>query len=210
VQATLLAEEGKMLDRRLQARLLGTLVLTPLGLGACSDTVSVETSDPVPSAPVLSVNGDLVDYAVMKQGMGRLARRVALALQDEALRQRVFDALQASEIPENKLHFRTLLGDEDVGLRQSIRVASGLQEGTLDASLDSLVDLEFYVPVPEHRAAWTGDENVIVVSFPDDDGSQPVGFDLQGRAVPSRSSRLGSSRTSSARAPTCPRPIIGT
>jgi hypothetical protein len=70
-----------MLDRRLQARLLGTLlVLTPLGLGACSDTVSVETSDPVPSAPVLSVNGDLVDYAVMKQGMGRLARRVAFGL----------------------------------------------------------------------------------------------------------------------------------
>jgi hypothetical protein len=152
-------------------------------MGACSDTVSVETSDPIPSAPVLSVSGDLVDYPVMKEGMGRLARRVALALQDEALRQRVFDALQASDIPENKLHFRTLLGDDDVGLRQSIRVASSLQEGALNASLDSLVDLEFYVPVAEHRAAWTGDEDVIVVSFPDDDGSQPVGFDLQGRPV---------------------------
>ena len=42
--------------------------------------------------------------------------------------------------------------------------------------------LEMYFPVPGHRAAWTGDENVLVATA-ERDGEAPVAYDLAGRRI---------------------------
>ena len=39
-----------------------------------------------------------------------------------------------------------------------------------------------YFPVPAHRAAWTGDENVLVATA-ERDGDAPVAYDLAGRRI---------------------------
>jgi hypothetical protein len=111
-----------------------------------------------------------------------LTREVAVALRDQEVRQDLLAALRASPFRENKLHFRTfLLGDG----QRLFRAMSGSlgADNRLVATLDSLVDLEFYMPVPQHRASWVGGPDLIVGSVMDDEGSTPHVFDLSGRPV---------------------------
>lgn len=164
---------------------LGGLLVASV-LIACSDAVRPGGEHPIAGADAVirSVNGTPVPYAEMQEGMARLARQVAVALSDPPLRQRVYQELQASPFRENKLHFRSLLIDDDVGLRRAMADAVGVTEAVVMAALDSVVDLEFYMPVNEHWAAWEGDANLLVASFPDDDGSTPRGFNLEGRELP--------------------------
>src|SRR6266581_205295 len=42
------------------------------------------------------------------------------------------------------------------------------------------IELEIYLPVPAHRAAWTGDENILVATALTDD-DPPIAFDPTGR-----------------------------
>lgn len=58
----------------------------------------------------------------------------------------------------------------------------GLTHSAVLATLDSVADLEFYMPVPEHRARWQGDENLIVATALLDH-EIPVAFDLNGAPV---------------------------
>lgn len=57
-------------------------------------------------------------------------------------------------------------------------------ESMILASLDSILDLEFYMPVDEHRQRWTGGAELLAASVPNDDGSLRRGFDLAGEEVP--------------------------
>lgn len=150
---------------------------------ACLDIVEVAQDDQAEIQPLQSVSGVEVDYGLMKQSMARFARDVAVALEDDRLRRRVYEAMTESPHSESKLHFRTILEDEELGLGTSIASLRAVPVSRVFAAADSVVDLELYMPVDEHRASWSGDGNIIVVSFPDDDGSQPVAFDLAGRAV---------------------------
>lgn len=53
--------------------------------------------------------------------------------------------------------------------------------------LDSLIDLEFYMPVKDHWARWTGGTDLIVATALKDH-EVPVAYDLQGNPVPLSSS----------------------
>lgn len=53
----------------------------------------------------------------------------------------------------------------------------------LVAALDSLRDLELYVPVPEHFKVWNGDTNLLVATNLHDH-EIPIAFDLSGRPYP--------------------------
>jgi len=50
------------------------------------------------------------------------------------------------------------------------------------AAVDSLIDMEFYMPVKEHFGRWTGDSNLIVAAALRDH-EIPVAFALDGSRV---------------------------
>ena len=112
----------------------------------------------------------------------RLARRVALALRDPAFRARLKQDLDRSPVREGKLHFQRYLAGTQAQATAAMARASG-ETGhavSLDARLAPA--LELYLPVPEHRAAWTGDERVLVATT-DDERAAPVAFSPGGERV---------------------------
>jgi hypothetical protein len=116
----------------------------------------------------------------MEEVHARIARAVALALAQEEVRMSVFRALGASPYRESKLHLRTALASS-LGMLAS---RASAHAPNLNALLDSVVDLEFYMPVPAHRNQWNGGNDLIVAGVLKDDGRLPVAFDLEGTPFP--------------------------
>ncbi len=132
---------------------------------------------------LLSVGGFMVSDAQMRNALARATQAVAQALDDPGVRSKVYNALVRSPYPEHKLHFGTTLRIDVTELLASMATASQTPETSMLSMLDSIVDLEFYMPVPEHREVWTGGVDLIVASQLFDDGTLPIAFDLAGREV---------------------------
>ncbi len=109
----------------------------------------------------------------------RLARRMALALRSPAFRSYVRNELARSTFREHKLPFRVFLGADGGRARAALARASGEREDVVDGEIATTEALEFYVPVPGHRAAWDGGEDVLVATALRD-GEAPVAFDTRG------------------------------
>ena len=107
----------------------------------------------------------------------------------------VYTELHASPYREHKLHFGTFLRGSAKPLLAAMAAArsaapdagvsggAALTSDAVLATLDSIVDLEFYMPVKEHFVTWTGGRDLIVASALRDDGRVPFGFDLTGQPV---------------------------
>ncbi len=121
--------------------------------------------------------------------MVALAKSVAIALQDDSVRQEVFRALHASPYREHKLHFRTFTDGAGARLINAAAAASGRSVASMRAIRDSAIDLEFYMPVKSHFANWTGDANLLVATSFDADKDIPVAFALSGERVPLTSAK---------------------
>jgi len=102
----------------------------------------------------------------------KLAREFAKALKNPAFRAYVKAQLDASPFREHKLQFQTFLGANG---RRALRYL----EAGADQEAKAAIPLEIYFPVPAHRAAWTGDENVLVATGITD-RDVPIAFDPQG------------------------------
>jgi len=146
------------------------------GLAACSDRQA-------PTQPTLESESPaaLVEPGRERsQQLERLARRFARALADPAFRAEVKQALDASPYPEGKVYFqRALARDGDRGYQVLAR-ASGEALADVTRDANGVGTLELYLPVPAHRAAWSGDEQVLVATA-ERDGEAPVAFDVGGR-----------------------------
>jgi hypothetical protein len=153
-------------------------------LGGCDDRV-VEPQDGTTHVVALlpTSSGELVSKAEMEIRTKEVARAVALALANETVRTYVYEAMRASPIDEEKLHFGSFFEEEGGALRNEMSLRSGKSAAELRGLLDGVIDLEFYMPVDEHRAQWRGGEDLIVATVLDDEGSVPVGFDLLGQGV---------------------------
>jgi hypothetical protein len=132
----------------------------------------------------MSRAGIPVKKNVMESLASSVARQVAVALQDASLRAQVHSALENSLFRENKLHFEAFLRNGGEALLDGMANARGSHADDVLLMLDSIVDLEFYMPVSEHRVSWAGGDNLIVATAIDDDGAVPRGFDLMGSDVP--------------------------
>lgn len=115
---------------------------------------------------------------------GEWARRVALALADPALRQRVKNDMRDSPISEFKLRFADYLrGPSGTRMLQRFAERDGITEvGALQA-LTNIPALEFYMPVAAHRKSWRGGGNLIVATQVEDTDN-PIAWDTQGKRVP--------------------------
>ena len=122
----------------------------------------------------LSPPGDaaLAASAKAPQKPEKLTREFAKALENPAFRAYVKAQLDASPFREHKLQFQTFLGANG---RRALRY---LEQGA-EQDAQAAVPLEIYFPVPAHRAAWTGDENVLVATGITD-RDVPIAFDPGG------------------------------
>jgi hypothetical protein len=163
---------------------LATLVLLA-GAAACSDRGGSAPTAPS-SEPATAVNGGTMlhsasprNEAAARAAQEHLARRVALALADPAFRAAIKAEFDRSPVIEHKLHFqRWLVGSERRALKALARAARE-SEAAVDADVRSAPALEMYIPVPAHRAAWTGGQNVLVATERADHEA-PVAFDIRG------------------------------
>jgi hypothetical protein len=99
----------------------------------------------------------------------------------------VFDQLHSSLFPEHKVHFGPFLLKAGNPLLARVAALNGVSEAAIGKSVDSLVDLEFYMPVKGHWATWAGGPDLIVATALKDH-EIPIAYDLEGSLVPLSSS----------------------
>jgi hypothetical protein len=169
-----------------------------VAIGACSDSAlkPVSPASPAPST-ALAPSGEFKSGgwgnharagAEEVAATERLARGVALALAEPAVRQEIKAAIASSDVREHKLHFASFLHGRGANL-----IAASARHGGLDAAgfakaIAQVRDLEFYMPVTAHREKWTGGPDLLVAAtaWKED---PPVAFSVDGkRQVLSKSS----------------------
>ena len=154
-----------MLNRRLAVAAL-------LAVAACTDRSVTPPSDAGPSPAA--------DVAPSSRRPEGLARMVAKGLKNAAFRAYLKAQLDASPYAEHKLQFETFLTANSGRALRQIAEENGATKDAVDAEAKAAIALEVYFPVAEHRAAWSGDEQVLVATALTDD-DPPVAFDPAGR-----------------------------
>lgn len=81
--------------------------------------------------------------------MTTLARVTAMALANDSIRQRVYQAIHNSKVREHKIRFADFLETEGGALFEEMARRYGADAGRIRAIRDTAVDLELYVPVKE-------------------------------------------------------------
>ncbi len=146
-------------------------VATLLLIAACSDRAVTPPSDMPAAASTASSKSSPPEA---------LAKMVAKGLKNPAFRAYLKAQLDASPYREHKLQFETFLAaNEGRGFRE-IAGENGTTKEAVATEAKAAIALEVYFPVPEHRAAWTGDENVLVATALRED-DPPIAFDVEGR-----------------------------
>lgn len=158
-------------NRNIAAAILASMAL--VGAAACTD--GAEAPFQAQQAAVLAQNSEI-------PAGQRVAQLVALALREPSARGIFYRATSSSPVKEGKLFLSGYLGGEGTPLLQAMARAGGLSTTEVQALVAQTGPVEIYLPVPEHRAAWTGGENVIV-AYAERDRAQPFGFDLNGNPV---------------------------
>lgn len=154
-------------------RLHFCLLTLVAAVAACDRDAPTSPSD---SAPAVAVPSPVTERASRE----RLARRLALALAEPGFRAAVKSRLDQSPFREKKVHFRRFLQREGrAALRDMARI-NGEAESAVESDANGAVALEMYLPVPEHRASWTGGSDILVATERED-GEPPVAFDIHGR-----------------------------
>jgi hypothetical protein len=141
-----------------------------LALAACGDR-----TNPEPTEPSALVSRDTPGAA-----RERLARRLALALDDDAFRARLKHHLDRSPVREGKLHLQRYLSTSHARATDDIARISGESRAVVASDARQAPELELYLPVPAHRIAWTGNRNVLVATM-EDERQPPVAFSPDGR-----------------------------
>src|SRR5438034_4786658 len=134
-------------------------------------------------APVTEPDGGVqaaASIATLSKRPEALAKIVAKGLRNAAFRAYLKAQLDASPYREHKLQFQTFLAANSGHALRQIASENGLSEESIAAQAKAAIEIEVYLPVPAHRAAWTGDENILVATALTDD-DPPIAFDVDGR-----------------------------
>lgn len=118
-----------------------------------------------------------------RAALTRIARLVAVALDNEPARQRLKRDMRAAPFREHKLQLGSYLGSTGGRALLGRMVAlSGAGEKELLETVAAVRPLELYMPVSRHRESWTGSADVLVVSQLDE-GETIAAFDSRGSPV---------------------------
>ncbi len=151
-----------------------TVALAALALvAACVDRIPV-TSPPSSEGPPPAAS--LAPASRRPEG---LARMVAKGLKNPAFRAYLKAQLDASPYREHKLQFETFLAANSGRALREVASENSVTKENLAAEAKAAIALEVYLPVPAHRAAWQGDEQILVATALTDD-DPPIAFDAEG------------------------------
>lgn len=147
---------------------------------ACSD------GQPAPTAPVAGMNALASGSAAAEQQtLDQIARALAMALQDQGLRQRIKNDMRHSPHLEHKLDFRSYMHGQSGGiLLAKMAKETGMSRQDLLALVDRVRPLEMYFPVDAHREAWTGGADLQVLGHLTASGAPAAAYALTGAPVP--------------------------
>jgi hypothetical protein len=109
----------------------------------------------------------------------RLARRIALALGDDRFRAQLKQDLDQSPVREGKLHLQRYLSSSHARATGEIARSTGESNAAVELDARRAPPLELYLPVPAHRAAWTGSDHILVATA-GDERQPPVAFSPTG------------------------------
>ncbi|HMJ17227.1 MAG TPA: hypothetical protein VK478_02470 [Gemmatimonadaceae bacterium] len=160
----------------------GVLVLALLAcLTACADSVSSTVGPAV--SPDVRTDPAPQSEGAERAALTKVARLVAVAMDNEPARQHLKRDLRTAPFREHKLELSAYLRSKDGrALLEKIVELNGGGERELFATLASIRPLELYMPVAKHRESWTGSAEVLVVSQLNE--SEPiVAFDQTGRRL---------------------------
>jgi hypothetical protein len=145
------------------------LASTIIGLSALASAACSPDAATTPLAP-----NEIATARVAAPATGseqRLARSLALGLQDPAVRGQVRDAMRASLVDEHKLVLQTFAQTASgKALVQSAARKSGVSVKSIETQIAALPALDFYMPIRAHRQSWQGTDNVVVVATLDRKG----------------------------------------
>lgn len=91
-----------------------------------------------------------------------LAAGIARTLRDPSIRAKVRDDMRDSRVREHKLHFTRYLRGQDRSFVRALARTLNMTDSAAVATVATVRELEFYMPVQKHRQSWTGDANIIV------------------------------------------------
>ena len=160
----------------------GVLVFALFGaLAGCADPSS-RTVGPSPSNDIVT-GPTTAAPSEERVALTKIARLVAVAMDNEPARQRLKRDMRSAPFREHKLELASYLKSKDGrALLESMAAQTQGGEGDVFGTLAAVRPLEFYMPVEKHRESWTGKGDVLVVSQLDE--SEPiVAFDEQGKEV---------------------------
>ena len=158
------------------------LVLAMLAcLTACMDPVTNATGPTIASD--VGAQPASASSSAERAALSKIARLVAVSMDNEPARQHLKRDLRAAPFREHKLQLASYLKSRDGKALLDRMVASGGgSEQDLLQTISAVRPLEFYMPVAKHRESWTGSADVLVVSQLAE--SEPiVAFDERGREV---------------------------
>jgi hypothetical protein len=149
----------------------------------CSDATAPDASHS------RSRSADAATPAIPAQqasAMQQVARGVALALDDAAVRIAVRDAMRDSPWNEHKLVFHEFLGTEGgTAVVNSAASALRMEPDQFLAEVAKLPSLDFYFPHGSQRRTWRGTPGIVVGATLASDGNETnYRFDSRGQAVP--------------------------
>src|SRR5207237_869201 len=160
----------------------GVLVLALLALAACADpasrSVAPSSSKDVSSAPAPApAPAPGAAAGEERAALTKIARLVAVALDNEPARQHLKRDMRAAPFREHKLELASYLRSKDGSelLNRMAALTNG-GERAVFGTLATIRPLELYMPVAKHRESWTGKADVLVVSQLDQ-WTPIVGFD---------------------------------
>lgn len=151
------------------------LAVSLVGAAACSDSR-------LPSETAQSARPAASSLPSPAPANEQIVRLVAAALRDPAVRGMLRGAMANSPVHEGKLHLATYVRGRGNALLKAVARANDISEAEFLALLEQTRPLEIYLPIDEHRAMWTGDDNVIVATQMSDHDT-PFGVDLNGNPV---------------------------
>ena len=147
----------------------GVLVIALLAaLGGCADSAS-RTVGPAPSKTIVT---EPAPPSAERVALTKIARLVAVAMDNEPARQHLKRDMRAAPFHEHKLQLTSYLRSKDGrALLESMTRQTGGGESEVFEALATIRPLEFYMPVQKHRESWTGKGDVLVVSQLDESGA---------------------------------------
>ncbi|HUQ15263.1 MAG TPA: hypothetical protein VM094_04355 [Gemmatimonadales bacterium] len=140
-----------------------------LALTGCTDRTS-------PDLPTETAHASRDIPAAARE---QLARRIAVALADDRFRAQLKQDLDRSPVREGKLHLQRYLSSSHARATGDIARSTGESHAAVELDARRAPPLELYLPVPAHRAAWRGDDHILVATT-GDERQPPVAFSPKG------------------------------